>query len=380
MKFTALTGLSYSLTLKQLSFDPKRNSLGFLRLVLALAVIYAHGFELGGFGNDFMYQLSGNLYSIGALAVDGFFALSGYLITASYVRLASLPRFLWHRILRLFPAYWVCLVIVGVVFVPLLGLSPNFGYIWHNLLNPVRSVCLGIVGLVVPLLLGWAPNLEHIQDKLWLNGQSVIEPLFANNPFPNAVNGSLWTLDAEVRCYIIIALLGLVGLLRKNFISGLLLLVWVAYIIYFQGHRDLSVVSSLRLPAHFLAGAAFYFWKPPLNPIVALCALVVALIAFIGGFYYLVSPLTTVYVLFWLAAVLPFKGIGRKRDYSYGLYIYGFPVQQALSAYSCYRWGFPVYLLLSITFTLALAAASWHLIEKPALGWKDAWSKKPNYA
>ncbi len=355
-------------------FDPKCNSIGFLRLFLALAVIYAHASNLGGFQYDLISRLSGNSYSTGVIAVDGFFALSGYLITASYLRLKSLPRFLWHRILRLFPAYWVCLVIVGIIFAIVLGGVPDFEYIRHNLLSPARSGCLMIAGVVFPLALNWAPDLGHFEQKHWLAGQSSIPPLLSNNPFPDAINGSLWTLDHEFRCYIIIGLLGLIGLLSRNIISGLLLLVWVGYLLSFQKHLD----PSLRFPAHFLAGAAFYFWRPRLNQMLALSAFTVAAVALIRGFYPLVSPLTTAYLLLWLAAVLPFHNVGRKRDYSYGLYIYAFPVQQTLSAYGFNKWGFPIYFLLSVAFTFPLAVASWHVIEKPALKWKDTFSRKAN--
>ena len=360
----------------EIVFDPRRNSIGFLRLVLALAVIFAHAFELGGFGNDPIYHLSHNLYSSGALAVDGFFALSGYLITSSYLRLKSLPQFLWHRVLRLFPAYWAYLVVIGVGLPLLFGIAPSVNYILYNFLGPASNLCVLTIGAWLALFWGWLLDLGHIQQKfLFVHGGQNITPLFSHNPVPNVINGSLWTLGPELRVYIIIGLLGLVGLLRKNITLGLLVFVWISYVFYFHQHPDLRAVASIRLTPQFLAGAVFYFWKPPLNRTFALAAFVIAAIALIGGFYPLVSPLTTVYLLFWLAAVLPFPNIGKKRDYSYGLYIYAFPVQQAIAAYHLNQWGFFIYFLLCIAFTLPLAAASWHLIEKPALKMKDAFSQ-----
>lgn len=360
----------------EIVFDPRRNSIGFLRLVLALAVIFAHAFELGGFGNDPIYHLSHNLYSSGALAVDGFFALSGYLITSSYLRLKSLPQFLWHRVLRLFPAYWVYLVVIGLGLPLLFGVAPSVNYILYNFLGPASNLCVITIGAWLALFWGWLLDLGHIQEKFFLvKGASSIPPLFSHNPLPDAINGSLWTLEPEFRVYMIIGLLGLLGLLRKNITLGLLVLVWIGYLFYFRQHPDLRMIASIRLPAHFLAGAVFYFWQPPLNRTLALVAFAIATIALIGGFYPLVSPLTTVYLLFWLAAVLPFSNIGKSRDYSYGLYIYAFPVQQTIAAYHLNQRGWFIYFLLSLAFTLPLAAASWHLIEKPALKMKNAFAK-----
>ena len=363
----------------QTIFDPKRNSIGFLRLVLALTVIYAHAFELGGLGHDFIFHLSGKLYTIAGISVDAFFAFSGYLITASYVRLKSLPLFLWHRILRLLPAYWVCLTVVGIAFSLLLGRGPSSRYITHNLFVPFGSVGLIITNIIFSLL-GLIPDWSQLQDKLWLMGQDRIPPLLIHNLFPNAINGSLWTLAPEFRCYMIVGLLGFIGLLSRRFTLGLFLFFWAANFFHVYRHPDSIGSSYLRFPAHFLAGAAFYFWKPPLNPLLALSSVVVAAGTLIEGFYPLVSPITTAYLFFWLAAVLPFQGVGRVRDYSYGIYIYAFPVQQTLSAYGFNRWGFSIYFLLSVAFTIPLAPASWHLIEKPALKWKDAFSKKTSHA
>ncbi len=355
----------------------KYNSIGFIRFFLAFLVLYAHAFELGGFGHDFVYHLSGDVYSLGAIAVDGFFALSGYLITSSYLRLKSLPIFLWHRILRIFPGYWICLIVVGIGLPLLFGNPPDIGYIGHNFLQLITNAFAAIVGFVIPLLIGWLPNLQHIQQKILLfQGQDIITPLFINNPIPNVINGSLWTLEPEFRAYLLIGLLGFVGVLRKNFTYCLLLLVWVAYVLYFKKHPDLALVSNLRLPAHFLAGAAFYFWNPPLKPILAAAAFVLGAIALLGGFYPVVSPLTITYLLLWLAAVLPFQSIGRIRDYSYGLYIYAYPVQQTIAAYKFTQWGYLIYLLLSVICTLIFASLSWHFIEKPALKCKDIFSRK----
>lgn len=355
-----------------MQFDPKSNSIGFLRLFLALAVIYAHAYELGGFGHDFIYHLSGDIFSIGAIAVDGFFCLSGYLITSSYLRLQSLPNFLWHRVLRIFPAYWVCLIVIGIGMPLLFGKHPDFGYIQHNFLVPLVDVFRAISGFTLPLLSGGFLSTQTVIEKIpLLQGQGTIPTLLANN----AINGSLWTLQEEFRAYILVGALGWFGLLRKNVVFGLLCVTGSAYAL-FSHKYGLPGISPIRLSAFFLMGATFYFWKPPLEHSLAVAAIVVGFTGLAGRFYPVVAPLTTTYLMMYLATVLPFTGVAKARDYSYGLYIYAFPVQQALTAYHLNQGGFLVYFALSVGCTFMLAALSWHLVESLSLRWKNEFLKK----
>jgi peptidoglycan/LPS O-acetylase OafA/YrhL len=306
-------------------------------------VIYAHAFALGGFGYDPLYRWSGDVFSTGAIAVDGFFLLSGFLITSSYLRLKSLPQFLWHRALRIFPGYWACLVVTAI-------------------------------GL--PLLWGRYPQLGYIKSNFWLiQQQTALTGLLATNPLPNQVNGSLWTLGHEFRAYLIVGLLGCFGLLTRRFIFGLLLLAWLAYVATYYTDQPLMVIVVFKFLSHFFAGGMFYLWQPRLNSLFACVSLVVAGGTLVSNLYPLVSPVTTGYLLLWLAIALPCSGFGRVRDYSYGFYIYAFPVQQTLTAYGFNRWGYFSYFLFSIVCTLPLAGLSWHLIEKPFLRLKQ-WHPK----
>lgn len=91
------------------SFDPRRNSLNFLRLVLAVTVVISHASALGGFAGEWIFQR----VAVGTLAVYGFFGISGYLIASSALH-NSLGRYLWQRFLRIMPGYWVCLVVTAL--------------------------------------------------------------------------------------------------------------------------------------------------------------------------------------------------------------------------------------------------------------------------
>src|SRR3954447_2812800 len=104
------------------AFDPKRNAFAFLRMVLAFLVIVSHCFVLGGFGADPISRITDGGNSLGEIAVAVFFILSGFLITRSGLGSRSAGRFLWHRFVRIFPGYWVCLLVSAFLFSPLFEL------------------------------------------------------------------------------------------------------------------------------------------------------------------------------------------------------------------------------------------------------------------
>lgn len=97
-------------------FDPRNNALNVMRLVLAALVAVVHASVLGF---DFQPQIGST--QIGALAVDAFFVLSGFLVVRSYLRLNSFRRYVWHRALRIMPGFWVCMLATAFVFAPLLA-------------------------------------------------------------------------------------------------------------------------------------------------------------------------------------------------------------------------------------------------------------------
>jgi peptidoglycan/LPS O-acetylase OafA/YrhL len=363
-----------------LHFRASHNSIGLIRLILAIAVIYSHSHELApNIGQEWIQSWSGGQYSWGSMAVDGFLAISGCLITASFFKARSLPVFLWHRLLRIFPGYWACVVVMGAGFPLLFGQSPDGHFVLHNLLAPAAALGRSLLGFVLPIALDWAPDLEKVAEKIPLTkGQGEIASLFGQNVYAHVMNGSLWTLHQELRLYLVVGCLGTIGLLRKKTIVPLLLLSWLGYALLLQ--KDPSILGaglSLRTTTHFLMGSLFYFAMPPLHHGLAIGAMGAGILALKLGIYPLLSPLLMAYLMFWLASALPFTQIGRQRDYSYGLYIYAFPVQQALAAVHVDRWGLIPYFGLSVLITGGLAALSWHGIEKLALKWKHAFSPSP---
>jgi peptidoglycan/LPS O-acetylase OafA/YrhL len=351
------------------------NSIGFLRLALACTVLYSHALLLGGFTAtvpDALWEWSRHTLIAGSAAVQGFFVLSGALIARSWMRTPSPLRFLWHRVLRIVPAFWICLAVTALIFTPLAawhahrlhGLPSEapavFGYIWRNLVQPRGQIAIG----------------EYPRDCPW----------------PGDWNGSLWTLFYEGACYFLVAIIGILGLLRRWRAIGIGLL--VTFLALFTIHYvdpDLFRVPTIsrlfdtpgkELTMYFIAGILWALkgndnfgtnigWWLGLVSTIALIATWHAGIGIATGVL-LMPPM-----LFWLADALPLRRFEAlvKGDYSYGFYIYSYPIEQLFAQLGLQRYGPLMFLIASFAATLVCAIASWHLIEKVALQFKS-WQPK----
>jgi peptidoglycan/LPS O-acetylase OafA/YrhL len=370
-------------SLKQ-TFDPRSNSIGFLRLLLAVLVIVNHVYPLGGFGSleDPLYDYTHGQVDIGAMAVGGFFVLSGFLITGSFLAAPRLLDFFWRRTLRIMPGYWVCLIVVACVFAP-------FAW-WYQ-----HGEALGVFLTTHDSPLNFIRSNWHLTLR-----QLNIADLWSSTPYAQsshemAADGSLWTLYAEFQCYVGTAVIGLLAVrLRKRW----LLLVFAALVGIVRTMSDLSptliaglvhhlparVDSELfsRLTFQFLLGATLFVFRDwiPISKWWACAAAVLLTASVIKGFYPGFGELAVAYLWIWLAVRLPLRRVDARGDFSYGVYIYAWPVQQTLALYGLYRWGVLAFLLLSIVATLPLAVASWYLVERPALSLKgispSAWSNR----
>ncbi len=329
--------------------DRKDNFL-LLRLVAASVVIYAHSYALSSLPvrGDHLSPLLG-IYA-GNVAVYVFFLISGFLVTGSWLRQRSLRGFLVSRALRIVPAYAVC---------------------------PV--VCALIIGAAVSI----RPATEHFADPLtW-------RFIFWNLSFPEmmqftlpgvfeqrshqAINGSLWTLPAEVRAYALLAIFGLLGLLDR--LPRLLLALMVSFwLVVSEAHRIPMVEVSEVLPmlGYFALGALAWAARRvlPLDGRAAVALLVLAIACRGTVAYPYAFAVALSYACLWLAYVprtlLSFNRCG---DYSYGVYLWGFPMQQLAVTWLDYPS--PTLIsLLAWPMALGCAVLSWHAIEKPAMSFR----------
>jgi len=329
-----------------------RDNFLLLRLLAASLVIYGHAPAItGGQGwPDIFVWLGWGSYS-GDLAVNVFFVVSGFMIAGSYLRRRHLGDFLWARLLRIYPAYLLCLLGTAVV---------------------LGAVCTGL-----PLhdYYGSHEVMRYVSKNVQLGKGLVWElpGVFTGKPKLAYVNGSIWTLPAEVRMYLWVALAGVLGILSRRwcchlllaalFVCGLLApahvpLVPLASFLRLAGYFALGVfccVNRERIPTGWwyvamLAALAWLLHATPLYPF----AFALALTAFVFAFAY-ASP--------WLGCL-------RFGDYSYGLYLWGYPMQQ-LVAHLAPRLTPAGNILLAWPLAMLLAVLSWHLVERPALRLKS---------
>ncbi|MCF6244081.1 MAG: acyltransferase [Sulfurovum sp.] len=343
----------------------RNNNFNIIRFIAAFMVLYTHSFSL----------LSGDILdeplrramdmSFGDIAVDVFFITSGFLITSSYLNRRNLIAFAWARILRIYPgliaAMIFCVFVIGILFTNLttaeyLSDSQTYKYFFKNII-------------------------------LFFNVEFNLPGVFQGLPFSSTVNGSLWTLPYEVRMYVILAfILTLVVFFKRKtksitfkkvFLFIGLFSIFILLLNHFYTLREGSIFveNMIRLGSAFFVGAMFYIWKEHIVLtykwfFVLLLVLVISSID--KDIFFIVYSLTLPYLIFFLAYVP--KGVIRQfnkvGDYSYGMYIYAFPVQQSL-IHLYPNISIIEMILYAFVITLILAILSWNFIEKKFLKMKN---------
>lgn len=329
-------------------FDPARNSLNALRLIFAATVIVSHSWLVSGLGLPPM--LSGT--DPGLVAVAGFFAISGYLVTSSRLRSWSLLSYLWRRFLRIYPAFLVALVVVAFVLAPL-----------STVIYPASQVDLGSAGSYVLSNAG-----------LYIR-QVAIDGTLTNNAFPFVWNIPLWTLFYEALCYVVVGVL--VSVVPRRMLGsalGALLVASTATSLLFHlwpGQVVLPIVdNAASLASFFAAGALLYIYRSvPASGALAGVAVALAILLATLGVFKPLAAVPVAYAVLYAGSRLPLHRIGRSNDISYGMYIYGFPVQQLTMLLLGGAAVLPLWLfaIISIVATVPLAWLSWLGVEKPAL-------------
>ena len=336
----------------------RENNLNLIRFVAASAVIFSHSYSAvtGVPGQDPVARLTGIVP--GNLAVDVFFLISGYLVTKSLLSRGSVGNFILARLLRVVPALLVCTSLTALVLGPLVTSLPTMEYLrsgkpWNYIFQNVILLSFGTIPTGLP-------------------------GVFADLPKAGMVNGSLWTLPFEVWMYVSLAALALVGLMKRR--TFILLAAGLSAVVYLTdqavGVFEPGLLKNLcRFITWFYAGAAFLLCRAvlPMSLGIALILAVLALVSVPMGFQSVVLPVAVAYNVFALAFLLkgPILAFNKLGDFSYGLYIYAWPIQQCLVA--AIPGIHPLNLfVLAFLMTLVPAVISWFVIEKPALGLKDA--------
>lgn len=339
-------------------FDPRSNALNALRLAMATEVILWHSFAVTGsvLPSAPVRQL---LFGVG---VDGFFAISGFLITASWRNNPRLRDYLVARALRILPGLYVCLVVTAFVIAPI-GVAIQGGPAAKLLLSsaPFEYVVENSAIAVLKFDVGGTPT---------------------GVPIPGMWNGSLWTLIYEVLCYVAVLALGLAGLANRRWTSAVVLVLALGVAASLPPMTFPGVWSNeqciARFAIVFAAGALVYQWKDAIPARWSLVAVSVVIVLLTGLLpdYRLVGAVPLAYAVIVSGALIHNKYLRLPTDLSYGVYIYAFPVQQLLVICGLVKLNPVVFAVVATIATLPLAALSWLLIEKPALSLKSRLRKK----
>jgi peptidoglycan/LPS O-acetylase OafA/YrhL len=332
----------------------RRNNFDVLRLLAASLVLFSHSYALTASPEPF--AVSG--WTFGEVGVVMFFAMSGFLIAKSWSDQPGLVPFAVKRALRLLPALVVAVSVVVFVVGPLFTTLPLSSYFS----DPTTWVY-------------W------IRSSFLITFAGKLPGVFETNPYPAAVNGSLWTLPVEACCYALAAMLGVVGLLRRSGVLiafSCLLVLCVTPLSPFAvapigGTTSGNFPLVVMLGATFVLGVLAYALRSRLhlNWTIAVVLMALWLATWGGGWTRVTGILAIAFAVLVFAFRTPawLRNLTAPGDLSYGIYVYAFPVQQSLAAI----WhGIAPLAMFSIAFpvTYALAFLSWRLVERPALAYK----------
>lgn len=338
------------------------NNFGFLRLLFASLVIVSHSPELidGNRSREVLTWAFGTI-SFGELAVDAFFIVSGYLILKSYEQ-SPTPTYFKNRFLRIYPGYIVCYLTCFLVVGPLVG-----GDLREQSTFGLFKAAVSALLLMPPVLPGSAAGLPH-----------------------PALNGSMWTIAYEFRCYLLVAVFGALGLYRQRralfAVTIILLALYPVFSKLGGGKLDALVGrpdETARLLAMFCTGSVYYVYRNEIQytfrkGAMAAAGLVVSLfeptlahigVAVFGG-----------YLIFWIALHVSSDRLARinnNDDISYGIYLYAWPFQTLVIFY--HRDISPALLVVvTLICVSCVAFVSWRFVERPFLWLKRNKQKAHN--
>lgn len=325
------------------------NNFNLLRLLAAIGVFVSHTVLITQ-GREAVPQF---MWSLGTISVWVFFAISGFLISASFERRESFAGFAVARCLRVFPALLAC--VAATVFV----------------LGPSLS-SLGVIGYFSD-----PQTYRFLFGNISLFGETRELPgVFSRNPVDYA-QITLWSLKYEVLCYAGLACLGVMGIFKSKSDFGLIflfgVLFWAVLLFVESNIRGLlpePVYTFNKLAFVFLLGMAGYAYRDHifLSGFVVVVLTVATWLLWWTPAFHVLMPLTVAYGALW-AAYVPggrIRDFNKLGDYSYGIYIFGVPIQQVMVSALGDQSAFANFVFAFVP-TLGLAMASWHMIERPSL-------------
>jgi peptidoglycan/LPS O-acetylase OafA/YrhL len=324
-----------------------------MRIILAVSVLVWHSLQVA-YGIPAALAAWDTPFGIPlATILPAFFALSGFLVSGSLYRNHNLKSFLALRVIRIFPALVVEVTLAALVLGPIFTTLPLSEYFTDY---KFRSYFLNMIGYIHYMLPG----------------------VFENNPEPSIINSQLWTVPFELECYLLIAVAAILGVFKKpKFIIPFFILVTVL-VMAWNAARGVSPapaggVNGRVLVLCFFAGVMMYSFKDKI-PLKASWAVVAAIVAIAliraptGPAVYAtyLMPIFAAYATVYVGLLNPGRSVViDSGDYSYGVYLYSFPVQQAVVHLFGSPGGWIGNVAISLPLTVLFALFSWWCVEKP---------------
>lgn len=326
----------------------RANNYDFLRIAAAVCVVISHQFALFGLPEPLVLHYQ----TLGGFGVLVFFSISGYLVGHSWDSDPNFLRFGAKRLLRIWPAYIVIVFLCAFLIGPIFTSDPLDEYFK----NPVTwSYFKNLIFIFQPFLPGTFPE----------------------SPVAYVPNGVYWTLPIEMFCYLLVAALGVVGLMRFKWLM-LALTVGISYWYYLYYHAQ-DIIANGGERYYYVQYGTFFFYGVLLRKFrehwVGKKIGVLMVLIFLSLLLYLCGARLLALFLFLPYAVNAFgesstpliRSFGRFGDASYGLYIFAFPIQQVTLALLGRQDFFAEKLMLVIACTASVSLLSWRYIESPAL-------------
>jgi len=346
-----------------------KNSMDFVRWLVAVMVIFSHAYPLTlGAENrqdDPTVILTNGQFTTGMMGVAMIFVISGFFVTASLLRSRDWSKFVKARALRIFPGLLVVVLLSMFVLGPLVTSLPLTEYFTH-------------------------PDTYNYLKVMFLAKTAYFLPgVFDTNVFQDAVNGSLWTLFFSFSFYMMLAVMFLLGILRRRalILAGALSLMFIRgslLFIYPNTGMDISIMEQLnafwtipsiyygsQLLMYFLTGVSFFMYKEyvVLTRRWMLIILATAPLAVFAHLWEIWMVTAGTYIMFYFATSerSPLQNWAKYGDYSYGVYIFGFPIQQTVTYLAGGTMDPMANFFISLPIVCAISLASWRWVEKPAL-------------
>jgi peptidoglycan/LPS O-acetylase OafA/YrhL len=336
----------------------RQNNFDFLRLIAAIMVVCSHAYGLFGISKKEPLCVATGVkaFTAGTIAVHMFFAISGFLIVQSCLNTPSVPQYLIKRFVRIWPGLACCL-----------------------------TVCIGWAAIISSLpfkeFIAHPQTLQYLKGFLIIPMQISLPGIFAGNPVPD-INGSLWTLGVEFFLYIVVAFLKKFQTLNLVTVTVIGLTVIAIYIHLSKETLNIgipytvySIKHILTVSSYFFIGGALYFLcqEKQLSadvklPILALAVLLISVRS--HNYLVILELLLLPYITIWFALYGSrlFHNIGKYGDFSYGIYLYAFPIEQSLFYFLRGKVGFIGLTSMALALSFLAAFGSWFLVEKRAIG------------